>query len=146
MRYIFEAPKAHPLVHCQDRSQTVASLFDECDAKITEALLSISLPEQIRILIRVVTIVRSGSIPSHSLSDAYLSCGRRCVMFTALECLRRTNSISDERPKSCSKCGIGPPLFKRAASTSHSVLQSILDGGKLCGQTLPRNASPCSED
>jgi hypothetical protein len=48
-------------------------------------------------------------------------------MFMVLECLRRTDPISDERPKSCNKCGMEPPSFKIATSTSHSVLRSILD-------------------
>ena len=111
-------------------SPSVASLFDECGAEITEAIMSTSLAKQIRNLIRVVTIVRSDSVRSQSLDefiDTYLGREGKCKKFGALACLRRTNPAPDVRPESCRQCSVTPPSFKIAASTSPSVLRGILD-------------------
>lgn len=111
-------------------SPTVASLFNECSAEITEAIISTSLPEQIQILIRVVIIIRSDSIASNSLDtfiDTYLGRERRCGLEHALVCLRRTYPTSGERPESCRKCSKKPLSFKIVSSTSPTVLCSILD-------------------
>jgi hypothetical protein len=111
-------------------SPTIASLFDECGPEIIEAIMTTSLPEQIRNLIRAVVAVRCGSVTSRSLDafiETYLGCERVCKMFLHIAGLRSTNPASDNSPETCSRCAIKPPAFRIPSSTPRLVLRGILD-------------------
>jgi hypothetical protein len=115
----------------QQASQTVTSLFNECAAEITEAIITKSLSEQVQGLIRAIAVVRSKSVASQSLDEfvnSYLGREKACRMqiWNTTACLRKLQPTAEHRPSSCESCGMTPIVHSLSSSISATVARGIV--------------------
>jgi hypothetical protein len=122
----------------QQASQTITSLFNECAAEITEAIITRSLSEQVQGLIRAIAVVRSKSVASQSLDEfinSYLGREKACQMNTTV-CLRKLHPTTENRPSSCKSCGMTPIVHRLSSSISTTVAQGIVQSAYQIDQLL----------